>query len=66
MNFAPPDPDPPPHQVFRQESQPVIDALKDSGRGVGEIDAQGSPDEVFGPVADFMAKFAVPKGELPV
>ena len=42
----------------------MIDALKDSGRGVGEIDAQGSPEEVFGPVADFMAKYAAPKGEV--
>lgn len=40
-------------QVFVEESQPVIDALKESGR-VAEIDAQGSVDDVFGLVEPIM------------
>ena len=48
-------------QVFKEESQPVIDALKDSGR-VAEIDAQAQPDEVFEAVTPFMDNMEV-KGE---
>ena len=40
-------------EVFKEESQPVIDALKGSGR-VGEIDAQGDPEAIFIEVARFM------------
>jgi hypothetical protein len=40
-------------QVFLDESQPVIDALKDTGR-VAEIDAQGDMDEVFAVVQQTM------------
>ncbi len=42
-----------PVQVFSDESQPVIDALKGSGR-VAEIDAQGDVDDIFSHVARFM------------
>ncbi len=41
-------------EVFRSESQPVIDALKDAGRAVAEVDAQGEPDDVFVEVASWM------------
>ncbi len=47
--------------MFKEESQPVIDALKGTGR-VAEIDAQGDPDDVFLAVADFMAKHVLPEG----
>ena len=42
-----------PPQVFQEESQPVIDALMDSGR-VGQIDAQGQPEDIFVEVCKFM------------
>ncbi|GAX74484.1 hypothetical protein CEUSTIGMA_g1933.t1 [Chlamydomonas eustigma] len=40
-------------EVFKEESQPVIDALKGSGR-VAEIDAQGAPEDIFVEVRKFM------------
>ena len=51
-----------PFQVFKEESQPVIDALKGTGR-VAEIDAQGDPADVFVAVAEFMTKLVAPNGE---
>eukprot|EP00798_Chlamydomonas_sp_ICE-L_P009185 gene9185-16322_t len=39
--------------VFKSESQPVIDALQESGR-VAQIDAQDTPDDVFESVVSFM------------
>ena len=42
-------------QVFKEESQPVIDALLETGR-VAEVDAQADPEEVFQSVAAFMDK----------
>jgi len=49
-------------QVFRDESQPVIDELAATGR-VFEVDAQGGEEEIFDVVRSFMD--AMEAGQLP-
>ncbi|PNW80088.1 hypothetical protein CHLRE_08g377350v5 [Chlamydomonas reinhardtii] len=47
-------------QVFQEESQPVIEFLREQGANVAEIEATGEPEEIFAQVATFMDMFGPP------
>ncbi|GFR51672.1 hypothetical protein Agub_g14114 [Astrephomene gubernaculifera] len=47
-------------RVFAQESQPVIDYLRDQGANVAEVDASGEVADVFSRVCRFMDMFGPP------
>ncbi|KAG2452367.1 hypothetical protein HYH02_002613 [Chlamydomonas schloesseri] len=48
-------------QVFQQESEPVIEFLREQGANVAEVDASGDPEDIFSQqVAPFMDMFGPP------